>query len=70
MNSTNTLTTVSCFSALSSVVSQFNGDNIMAWVMLWINIATLLSNAAISIYRKWRDRDKDLKSQDDKEEKK
>ena len=56
---------VSGTAATASIVSSFSGENIMAWVFLAINIATLVTNAAISIYRKIRDRDKDL---EDKEE--
>lgn len=39
------------------------GDSVMQWVTLGINIAVLVTNCAISIYRKWRDRDKDLKDE-------
>jgi hypothetical protein len=31
----------------------------MAWTVLAINVLMLLSNAALAIYKNWRDRDKD-----------
>lgn len=43
------------------------GDTVTQWVTLGINIAILVTNCAITIYRKWRDRDKDLKNEKDKE---
>ena len=56
---------VSGTAATASIVALFSGENIMAWVFLAINIATLVTNAAISIYRKIRDRDKDLEDKED-----
>lgn len=52
---------LSATASAGSVASAFAGDDIMAWVFLVINIITLLSNAGLSIYRKWRDRDDDRK---------
>lgn len=42
----------------ASIVTAAAGENVMAWVMLFINIMILLSNAALEIYRNWRDKDK------------
>lgn len=42
----------------ASVVTAAAGENVMAWVMLFINAAILISNAALEIYRNWRDKDK------------
>lgn len=42
----------------ASVVTAAAGENVMAWVMLFINIMILISNAALEIYKKWRDKDK------------
>lgn len=42
----------------ASVVTAAAGENVMAWVMLFINIMILISNAALEIYRNWRDKDK------------
>lgn len=54
------LTGISFLSALASLTAYFNEEAILAWVMLAINVATLVTNCGISIYRKIRDRDKDL----------
>lgn len=51
--------TASATAGAASVGAAWAGDNVMAWVMLGINIITLLSNLALEIYRKWRDKDKD-----------
>lgn len=53
----------------ASVVTAAAGDNVMAWIMLFINAAILISNAALEIYKKWRDKDKEPIF-DDKSEKK
>lgn len=58
---------VSAVSTTTSTVAAFNGDQIVAWVMLAINVITLISNAALAIYHKWRDRDKDKEDHDGKE---
>lgn len=54
MDSTSTLLT-SAVAATGSTVAAFNGDNVMAWVMLVLNIITLTSNTLLTVYRKWRD---------------
>ena len=41
----------------------------MAWAMTIANVLILLSNTFIDIYRKWRDRDKDLKSSEEQKDK-
>lgn len=51
-----------------SIAAALNGENVLAYVMLFCNAAILLVNCAVEVYRKWRDRDKDLKS-DGKEKK-
>ena len=67
MNGNASLPGISCLTAFASMFAVLNQDNIMAWVMLVINVATLLTNCGISIYRKIRDRDKDLKENERKE---
>ena len=59
---------VSAMATATSTAASFNGDQIMAWVMLGINIVTLISNTALAIYRKWRDKNKDLETQEPKQE--
>ena len=59
MLDTRLLVSTSVVTTATSTASAFNGDDVLAWVMLAINVVTLLSNAGIAIYRKWRDRDKD-----------
>lgn len=59
MFDTRVLMTTSAVSTTVSSASAFSGENVMAWVVLGINVITLISNAALAIYRKWRDRDKD-----------
>lgn len=58
---------VSATMTASGVAASAAGDTVMQWVTLGINIAVLVTNCALSIYRKWRDRDKDLKNEKDKE---
>lgn len=58
MNTTATLL-ASAVTATGSTVAAFNGDNVMAWVMLILNIITLTSNTFLTVYRKWRDRNDD-----------
>ena len=60
-----TLLSVSAATTAVSTASAFSGEEIMAWVVLAINVVTLLSNAALAIYRKWRDRDKDKDDKND-----
>lgn len=59
MFETRALLTTSAVTTTVSTASAFSGQDIMAWVVLGINVITLISNAALAIYRKWRDRDKD-----------
>lgn len=59
---------VSVMATATSTAATFNGDQIMAWVMLGINIVTLISNTALAIYRKWRDKNKDLETEEPKQE--
>ena len=67
MNTTTTLVT-SAVTATGSTIAAFNGDKVMAWVMLVLNIITLTSNTILTVYRKWRDRndDKNANDKDDK----
>lgn len=58
MDTTTTLL-ASAVTATGSTVAAFNGDNVMAWVMLVLNIITLTSNTLLTVYRKWRDRNDD-----------
>lgn len=53
-------TFISLLSGGGSFLSALNGDNILAFVMLFCNAAILLVNCAVEVYRRWRDRDKDL----------
>ena len=59
----NTITTIalSATATAGSAAASAMGDTVMQWVTLGINVAVLVTNCALSIYRKWRDRDKDLK---------
>lgn len=52
---------VSATATALGIASVINGDNIMSIVMLVVNIATLLVNTGITLYRKIRDRDSDIK---------
>ena len=61
MKDTITTLALSATATAGSVAASATGDTVMAWVTLGINVAILVTNCAISIYRKWRDRDKDLK---------
>lgn len=64
------IVTASAASGAASVGAAWAGDNVMAWVMLGINIITLLSNLALEIYKQWRDKDKDNNDKDDESEEK
>lgn len=69
MDTTTTTTLLaSAVTATGSTVAAFNGDNVMAWVMLVLNIITLTSNTLLMVYRKWRDRNDD-KNNNDKDDK-
>lgn len=59
MDETISTIALSATAAAGSVAASATGDTVMQWVMLGVNILVLLSNTALSIYRKWRDRDKD-----------
>lgn len=59
MNETISTIVLSATATAGSVAASATGDTVMQWVMLGVNIVVLLSNTALSIYRKWRDRDKD-----------
>lgn len=60
---------ISASATALGIVSTFSGDQVMSVVMLVINIATLLVNTGITLYRKIRDRDSDLKNKEDKKDK-
>ena len=60
---------VSATATALGIASAINGDNIMSIVMLVVNIATLLVNTGITLYRKIRDRDSDLKNKEDNKDK-
>lgn len=66
MKDTITTIALSATATAGSAAASATGNTIMQWVTLGINIAVLVTNCAISIYRKWRDRDKDI--QDNKSE--
>lgn len=70
MKDTITTIALSATATAGSVAASAMGDTVTQWVTLGINVAVLVTNCAISIYRKWRDRDKDLQKSesDDKEE--
>lgn len=59
---------LSLLTGCGSIAAVLNGENVLAYVMLFCNAAILLVNCAVEVYRRWRDRDKDLKS-DGKEKK-
>lgn len=60
---------ISASATALGVASTISGDQVMSVVMLVINIATLLVNTGITLYRKIRDRDSDLKNKEDKKDK-
>ena len=60
---------VSATATALGIASVVNGDNIMSIVMLVINIATLLVNTGITLYRKIRDRDSDIKGKKENKDK-
>lgn len=57
---------ISASATALGIASTISGDQVMSIVMLVINIATLLVNTGITLYRKIRDRDSDLKNKEDK----
>lgn len=60
---------ISASATVLGIASTISGDQVMSVVMLVINIATLLVNTGITLYRKIRDRDSDLKNKEDKKDK-
>ena len=60
---------VSASATALGIASTISGDQVMSVVMLVINIATLLVNTGITLYRKIRDRDSDLKNKEDNKDK-
>lgn len=60
---------ISASATALGIASTISGDKVMSVVMLIINIATLLVNTGITLYRKIRDRDSDLKNKEDKKDK-
>lgn len=59
---------LSATAAAGGAAASAAGDTVMQWVTLGINIAVLVTNCALSIYRKWRDKDKDLQAKKDDDE--
>ena len=66
MKETATTIILSAGATAGNVAAGAAGDTVMQWVTLGINVAILVTNCALSIYRKWRDRDKDLQKPNDK----
>lgn len=60
---------ISASATALGIASTISGDQVMSVIMLVINIATLLVNTGITLYRKIRDRDSDLKNKEDKKDK-
>ena len=60
MKDTITTIALSATATAGSAAASAMGDTVTQWVTLGINLAVLVTNCAISIYRKWRDRDRDL----------
>ena len=60
---------ISASATALGIASTISGDQVMSIVMLVINIATLLVNTGITLYRKIRDRDSDLKNKENKKDK-
>ena len=67
MKDTITTIALSATATAGGAVASAAGESVMQWVTLGINIAVLVTNCALSIYRKWRDRDKDLQAKRDDE---
>lgn len=60
MKDTITTIALSATATAGGAAASAMGDTVTQWVTLGINLAVLVTNCAISIYRKWRDRDRDL----------
>lgn len=67
MKDTITTIALSATATAGSAAASAMGDTVMQWVTLGINVAVLVTNCAISIYRKWRDRDRDLQENESDE---
>lgn len=68
MKDTITTIALSATATAGGAAASAMGDTVTQWVTLGINLAVLVTNCAISIYRKWRDRDKDLKEGESNDE--
>lgn len=53
--------------AASAGAATATDSSIISIVSVGINAAILIANAVVEIYRKWRDRDADLKKKKDEE---
>lgn len=53
--------------ATATASAAISGDKVLTYATLFIAVATTLSNFALETYRKWRDRDSDLKKDENKE---
>ena len=53
--------------ATATASAAISGDKVLTYVTLFIAVATTISNFALETYRKWRDRDSDLKKDENKE---
>ena len=62
------LTASALASATSVAVAATSGDKVLTIVATVVNAGILVANGIITIYRKWRDRDKDLNATKNKTE--
>lgn len=53
--------------ATATASAAISGDKVLTYATLFIAVATTISNFALETYRKWRDRDSDLKKDENKE---
>ena len=53
--------------ATATASAAISGDKVLTYATLFIAVATTISNFALETYRKWRDRDSDLKKDKNKE---
>ena len=67
MKDTITTLALSATATAGGAAASAAGDTVMQWGTLGRNSAILGTNCAITIYRKWRDRDKDLQAKKDDE---
>lgn len=49
--------------ATATASAAISGDKVLTYATLFIAVATTISNFALETYRKWRDRDSDLKKE-------